>query len=87
MGGGVCGRALEQGALCDRLRCESLGQLGGVIGTFLSILTFFFFFSLFIQYRVWDPTHGFHTVIDPQDLIASPLGWHSDGTTNTTVTT
>ncbi|KAI9442787.1 hypothetical protein BJY52DRAFT_1420949, partial [Lactarius psammicola] len=24
------------------------------------------------------------TVFDPQDLIASPLGWHSDGTTNTT---
>ncbi|KAH9166571.1 Fungalysin metallopeptidase-domain-containing protein [Lactarius sanguifluus] len=26
------------------------------------------------------------TVFDPQDLAASPLGWHSDGTTNTTVT-
>ncbi|KAI9434882.1 Fungalysin metallopeptidase-domain-containing protein [Lactarius indigo] len=29
---------------------------------------------------------GSITVFDPQDLAASPLGWHSDGTTNTTVT-
>ncbi|KAH9013761.1 Fungalysin metallopeptidase-domain-containing protein [Lactarius hengduanensis] len=29
---------------------------------------------------------GGGTVFDPQDLAASPLGWHSDGTTNTTVT-
>ncbi len=34
MGGGVCGRALEQGALCDRLRCEILGQFEGVAGLF-----------------------------------------------------
>ncbi len=34
MGGGVCGRALEQGALCDGLRYEGLGQFGGVAGIF-----------------------------------------------------
>ncbi|KAI9431679.1 peptidase M36 [Lactarius psammicola] len=34
-----------------------------------------------------NPTQGFETLIDPQDLVASPLGWHNDGTTSTTVTT
>ncbi|KAJ7723080.1 Fungalysin metallopeptidase-domain-containing protein [Mycena metata] len=29
---------------------------------------------------------GFETLVDPEDLKASPLGWHSDGTTNTTDT-
>ncbi|KAG6844364.1 hypothetical protein H0H93_016533, partial [Arthromyces matolae] len=29
-------------------------------------------------------TQGFETVTDPQDLLASPYGWHSTGTTNTT---
>ncbi|KAK7055769.1 extracellular metallo proteinase mep [Favolaschia claudopus] len=29
---------------------------------------------------------GFEDVVDPADLEASPLGWHSDGTTNTTAT-
>ncbi|KAI9434881.1 Fungalysin metallopeptidase-domain-containing protein [Lactarius indigo] len=33
-----------------------------------------------------DPTQGFLTLVDPQDLIASPLAWHNDGTTSTTVT-
>ena len=31
-------------------------------------------------------TDGFETVTDPQDTLASPNGWHSDGTTSTTVT-
>ncbi|TFY63997.1 hypothetical protein EVG20_g6103 [Dentipellis fragilis] len=31
-------------------------------------------------------TDGFQTLTDPQDVAASPDGWHSDGTTNTTVT-
>ncbi|KAF8172673.1 Fungalysin metallopeptidase-domain-containing protein [Pholiota molesta] len=31
-------------------------------------------------------TQGFQTLVDPEDLTASPLGWHSTGTTNTTVT-
>ncbi|KAI9453869.1 Fungalysin metallopeptidase-domain-containing protein [Lactarius psammicola] len=31
-------------------------------------------------------TQGFETLTDPQDLTASPLGWHNDGTTSTTVT-
>ncbi|KAH9477322.1 Extracellular metalloproteinase mep [Psilocybe cubensis] len=31
-------------------------------------------------------TQGFQTLTDPQDLLASPLGWHSNGTVNTTVT-
>ncbi|KAJ6628602.1 Fungalysin metallopeptidase-domain-containing protein [Mycena sp. CBHHK59/15] len=31
-------------------------------------------------------TDGFETLVDPEDLIASPDGWHSDGTTNTTST-
>ncbi|KAF9456503.1 Fungalysin metallopeptidase-domain-containing protein [Collybia nuda] len=29
-------------------------------------------------------TQGFQTLVDPQDMLASPLGWHSSGTTNTT---
>ncbi|KAF9486110.1 hypothetical protein BDN70DRAFT_794602 [Pholiota conissans] len=29
-------------------------------------------------------TQGFQTLVDPADLTASPLGWHSTGTTNTT---
>ncbi|KAJ7463307.1 Fungalysin metallopeptidase-domain-containing protein [Mycena latifolia] len=29
---------------------------------------------------------GFETVVDPADPLASPDGWHSDGTTNTTAT-
>ncbi|KAI9428469.1 Fungalysin metallopeptidase-domain-containing protein [Lactarius indigo] len=33
-----------------------------------------------------DPSKGFHTVTDPQDLVASPLGWHNDGTTSTSST-
>ncbi|TFL04092.1 Fungalysin metallopeptidase-domain-containing protein [Pterulicium gracile] len=32
------------------------------------------------------PTEGFETLVDPQILAASPLGWHSDGVTNTTDT-
>ncbi|KAJ7161771.1 Fungalysin metallopeptidase-domain-containing protein [Mycena crocata] len=37
---------------------------------------------------IWKETllEGFETVVDPADLEASPLGWHSDGTTNTTTT-
>ncbi|KAJ6563293.1 Fungalysin metallopeptidase-domain-containing protein [Mycena vulgaris] len=31
-------------------------------------------------------TQGFETVVDPADALASPDGWHSDGTTNTTDT-
>ncbi|KAF9488922.1 hypothetical protein BDN71DRAFT_1484991 [Pleurotus eryngii] len=31
-------------------------------------------------------TQGFETLTDPQDLTASPQGWHSDGTTSTTTT-
>ncbi|KAJ7093265.1 Fungalysin metallopeptidase-domain-containing protein [Mycena belliarum] len=31
-------------------------------------------------------TQGFETLTDPQDLTASPNGWHSDGTTTTTTT-
>ncbi|EEB90791.1 hypothetical protein MPER_10957, partial [Moniliophthora perniciosa FA553] len=31
-------------------------------------------------------TQGFETLTDPQDLTVSPDGWHSDGTTTTTVT-
>ncbi|KAK7038838.1 hypothetical protein VNI00_010468 [Paramarasmius palmivorus] len=31
-------------------------------------------------------TQGFETLTDPQDTISSPLGWHNDGTTSTTVT-
>ncbi|KAJ7133812.1 Fungalysin metallopeptidase-domain-containing protein [Mycena filopes] len=31
-------------------------------------------------------TQGFETLVDPQDTKASPLGWHSDGTTNHTST-
>ncbi|KAJ8487939.1 hypothetical protein ONZ45_g14134 [Pleurotus djamor] len=29
---------------------------------------------------------GFETLTDPQDTVASPLGWHNDGTTTTTTT-
>ncbi|KAH9082204.1 hypothetical protein EDB83DRAFT_623829 [Lactarius deliciosus] len=32
------------------------------------------------------PPQGFQVVFDPQDLAASPLGWHDDGTTSTIVT-
>lgn len=32
------------------------------------------------------PTEGFQVLVDPQDTVASPLGWHSDGTTSTTAT-
>ncbi|KAJ8699073.1 hypothetical protein PTI98_002228 [Pleurotus ostreatus] len=32
------------------------------------------------------PTEGFQVLLDPQDTVASPLGWHSDGTTSTTAT-
>ncbi|KAL1947182.1 hypothetical protein VTO73DRAFT_14143 [Trametes versicolor] len=32
------------------------------------------------------PTDGFEVVTDPQNIAASPAGWHSDGTTTTTVT-
>ncbi|KAJ7895239.1 Fungalysin metallopeptidase-domain-containing protein [Mycena olivaceomarginata] len=31
-------------------------------------------------------TQGFQTLVDPQDTLASPDGWHSDGTTTTTTT-
>ncbi|KAK7685033.1 hypothetical protein QCA50_011869 [Cerrena zonata] len=31
-------------------------------------------------------TEGFENLTDPQDTIASPQGWHSDGTTTTTTT-
>ncbi|KAJ7155333.1 Fungalysin metallopeptidase-domain-containing protein [Mycena filopes] len=31
-------------------------------------------------------TQGFQTLVDPQDTVASPDGWHSDGTTTTTTT-
>ncbi|KAK7687007.1 hypothetical protein QCA50_009506 [Cerrena zonata] len=31
-------------------------------------------------------TEGFEVLTDPQDLTASPNGWHSDGTTSTTTT-
>ncbi|KAJ8517459.1 hypothetical protein ONZ45_g5342 [Pleurotus djamor] len=31
-------------------------------------------------------TQGFSTLTDPQDTVASPQGWHSDGTTSTTTT-
>jgi len=31
-------------------------------------------------------TEGFETLTDPQDLTASPNGWHDDGTTKTTTT-
>ncbi|KAH8981284.1 Fungalysin metallopeptidase-domain-containing protein [Lactarius hatsudake] len=31
-------------------------------------------------------TQGFQTLTDPQDLTASSLGWHNDGTTSTTTT-
>ncbi|KAH9030754.1 Fungalysin metallopeptidase-domain-containing protein [Lactarius pseudohatsudake] len=31
-------------------------------------------------------TEGFQTLTDPQDLTASSLGWHNDGTTSTTTT-
>ncbi|KAJ7041644.1 Fungalysin metallopeptidase-domain-containing protein [Mycena alexandri] len=34
-----------------------------------------------------DLTEGFETLTDPQDLTASPLGWHNDGTTSFTNTT
>ncbi|KAK7687628.1 hypothetical protein QCA50_008842 [Cerrena zonata] len=33
-----------------------------------------------------DPREGFETLADPQDTVASPQGWHSDGTTTTTTT-
>lgn len=44
-----------------------------------------------MQYRVVPiteqyPTQGFQTLTDPQNLAASPFGWHSDGVTNTTDT-
>lgn len=44
-----------------------------------------------LQYRVLPIskeilTEGFETLTDPQDLAASPNGWHSDGTTSTTTT-
>lgn len=29
---------------------------------------------------------GFQVLTDPQDVTASPQGWHSDGTTSTTTT-
>ncbi|KAF9446061.1 hypothetical protein P691DRAFT_794998 [Macrolepiota fuliginosa MF-IS2] len=32
-------------------------------------------------------TQGFETLVDPYDATASPLGWHSTGTTNSTTTT
>ncbi|KAI0266683.1 Fungalysin metallopeptidase-domain-containing protein [Gloeopeniophorella convolvens] len=32
------------------------------------------------------PTQGFQVLTDPQDLSASPNGWHSDGKTTTTTT-
>ncbi|KAI9434878.1 Fungalysin metallopeptidase-domain-containing protein [Lactarius indigo] len=32
------------------------------------------------------PPQGFQVIFDPQDLAASPFGWHSDGTTSTTMT-
>lgn len=43
------------------------------------------------QYRVLPITSqavpdGFQTLVNPQDLSASPYGWHSDGVTNTTNT-
>lgn len=31
-------------------------------------------------------TEGFEVETDPEDLSASPYGWNSDGTTNTTDT-
>ncbi|TFK49223.1 hypothetical protein OE88DRAFT_1713503 [Heliocybe sulcata] len=33
-----------------------------------------------------DLTDGFQTLTDPQNTASSPFGWHSDGTTSTTVT-
>lgn len=33
-----------------------------------------------------DLTEGFQTLTDPQNTASSPFGWHSDGTTSTTVT-
>ncbi|KAJ7590715.1 Fungalysin metallopeptidase-domain-containing protein [Mycena floridula] len=33
-----------------------------------------------------DPDQGLETLVDPEDLLASPEGWNSDGTTNTTTT-
>ncbi|KAL0948150.1 hypothetical protein HGRIS_010766 [Hohenbuehelia grisea] len=32
------------------------------------------------------PTDGFETLTNPADTVASPSGWHSDGTTSTTTT-
>ncbi|OJT09257.1 Extracellular metalloproteinase mep, partial [Trametes pubescens] len=32
------------------------------------------------------PTEGFEVLTNPQNIAASPAGWHSDGTTTTTVT-
>lgn len=33
-----------------------------------------------------NPTEGFRVVKNPDDKFASPLGWHTDGKTNYTVT-
>ena len=45
----------------------------------------------FAQYRVLPIqkeilTEGFEVLTNPQDTVASPNGWHSDGTTSTTTT-
>ncbi|KAJ3486320.1 hypothetical protein NLI96_g4333 [Meripilus lineatus] len=32
------------------------------------------------------PTQGFDTILDPQDLLSSRLGWHNDGRATTTIT-
>ncbi|KAI0045234.1 hypothetical protein FA95DRAFT_1495706 [Auriscalpium vulgare] len=32
------------------------------------------------------PNDGFVNLVDPQDTLASPDGWHNDGTTSTTIT-
>ncbi|KAH8989248.1 Fungalysin metallopeptidase-domain-containing protein [Lactarius akahatsu] len=63
-------------SVTDFVAKSSVSQ-GVAAGTFLPVLIVFF-----MQYRL----PGGITVFDPQDLVASPLGWHSDGTTNTTVT-
>ena len=32
------------------------------------------------------PTQGFELLVDPEDLLASPLGWHNDGVTTLNAT-
>lgn len=61
--------------------------------TVCSLLSIIFrdIYSFFRQYRVvpiqkQDPREGFENLAEPQDTVASPQGWHSDGTTTTTTT-